>query len=337
MEGWNRSMERQLTFSTMEYDSRKFSTTKSRFLEMMDAKIDWKKWCAIIEPFYFEGKRGRPPVGLERMLRMYLLQVWFSLSDRVVEDEINEGLSFRKFMGLSTLDERSPDATTLCNFRAIIEDNCVDKMIFESVNETLDANGVVCRGGTIMDSTHIAAPSSTKNSTGERDPEMHSAKKSNQWHFGMKIHIGVDAVTGYVHTAAATSANVHDVAVASQLIRPDDHVVYGDSGYLGIQNREEVANDEHLSQVEFRINCRPSQIRIPANRMDINWDKKIESQKSSVRCKVEHAFLIVKRQFGYAKTAYRGLKKNLGRFYMLLASANIVMYCRSGRTEIPAL
>ena len=330
-------MEEQLTFSAMEYDSRKYSTAKSRFLEMMDAKIDWAKWCEIIEPYYFDGKHGRPPVGLERMLRMYLLQSWYSLSDREVEDEINEGLSFRKFMGLKSLDERSPDATTLCNFRAIIKANELDKEIFYEVNEKLDANGIICRGGTIMDSTHIAAPSSTKNSTGERDPEMHSAKKGNQWHFGMKVHIGVDAMTGYVHTVVATSANVHDVTVASQLIRPDDHVVYGDSGYLGVQKRDEVVNDEHLSQVEYRINCRPSQIRIPANRMDINWDKKIETQKSSVRCKVEHPFLIVKRQFGYVKTAYRGLKKNLSRFYILFASANIVMYCRSGRTEIPAL
>ena len=188
-------------------------------------------------------------------------------------------------------------------------------------------------GGTIVDATIIAAPSSTKNASGERDPEMHQTKKGNQWYFGMKVHSGVDAGTGYVHTITGTSANVHDSAEAYKLIREDDTVMYGDSGYLGVQNQDVVKNDEHLSKVAFVVNKRPSSLKITDAYEGINWDKNIENRKSSVRSKVEHPFLIVKKQFGYAKTVYKGIEKNMNRFSVLFASANLLMSARSGRTN----
>ena len=188
-------------------------------------------------------------------------------------------------------------------------------------------------GGTIVDATIIAAPSSTKNASGERDPEMHQTKKGNQWYFGMKVHSGVDAGTGYVHTITGTSANVHDSAEAYKLIREDDTVMYGDSGYLGVQNQDVVKNDEHLSKVAFVVNKRPSSLKITDAYEGINWDKNIENRKSSVRSKVEHPFLIVKKQFGYAKTVYKGIEKNMNRFSVLFASANLLMCARSGRTN----
>ena len=186
-------------------------------------------------------------------------------------------------------------------------------------------------GGTIVDATIISAPCSIKNRTGKRDPEMHQTKKGNQWYFGMKIHSGVDAGSGYIHTITSTGANVHDVNEAHKLIRKDDDVMYGDSGYSGMRKREEVKKDPHLSKVEYRTNIRPSSLKTKDSYQGINWDKNIENRKSSTRCKVEHPFLIVKRLFGYSKVRYRGLAKNFNRFNVLFACANLVMCERAGR------
>ena len=179
----------------------------------------------------------------------------------------------------------------------------------------------------------IAAPKSTKNQSGERDPEMHQTKKGNKWYFGMKVHAGMDAATEYVHTLTGTAANVYDVSETSKLIRKDDHIVYGDSGYLGAPERKEIKNDEVLSEIEFRINKRPSSLKTADDFKGINWDKKMEHDKSVVLCKVEHPFLIVKRQLGYAKVVYKGIKKNMHRFNWLFASANLIMCSRAGRTS----
>lgn len=236
-------------------------------------------------------------------------------------------------MGINFLDEQVPDATTLLKFRHLIEAHKIGEQIFNDVKERLEKAGLIMHGGTIVDATIIAAPSSTKNASGERDPEMHQTKKGNQWYFGMKVHSGVDAGTGYVHTITGTSANVHDSAEAYKLIREDDTVMYGDSGYLGVQNQDVVKNDEHLSKVAFVVNKRPSSLKITDAYEGINWDKNIENRKSSVRSKVEHPFLIVKKQFGYAKTVYKGIEKNMNRFSVLFASANLLMCARSGRTN----
>lgn len=188
-------------------------------------------------------------------------------------------------------------------------------------------------GETIVDATIIAAPSSTKNREGKRDEEMHQTKKGKQWYFSMKVHSGVDAGSGYVHTITGTAANVHDSHETSKLIRKDDEVLYGDSGYLGVMNHPEFKEDEHLSSIEYRINMRPSSIKMSKEYQGIRWKEDIENRKSSIRCKVEHPFLIVKRQFGYCKTVYKGLAKNMNRFNILFASVNLLMCIRAGRTE----
>ena len=191
-------------------------------------------------------------------------------------------------------------------------------------------------GGTVVDATLIAAPKSTKNREGKHDPQMHQTKKGNEWHFGMKIHSGVDAGSGYVHTITGTSANIHDIVETSKLIREDDTVVYGDSGYTGAMKRPEFQKDAHLSAIELRINVRPSSIRVPKSYQGINWDRQIENRKSSTRARVEHPYLIVKNYFGYKKAVYRGIRKNLNRFHVLFASANLYMLAKAGGSLRPA-
>jgi IS5 family transposase len=262
---------------------------------------------------------------------MYFLQVWFSLSDEMVEDSIYDSHAMKKFMRVNFGEVQAPDATTLLKFRHLLEKNNLCEKLFTDLTERLEANGCVMRGGSIIDATIIKAPSSTKNASGKRDPEMHQTKKGNEWYFGMKAHIGVDAGTGYVHTVTATSANAHDITEASKLIRYDDEVVYGDAGYLGIQKREEIKEDLKKSKIDYRINRRPGAIRQEATNLSQQFERQIESRKSSVRSKVEHVFRIVKIQFGFSKVCYQGIEKNLNRLFGLFASANAYMLAKSGR------
>ena len=322
----------QMTFSDIEYSNRKRKTKREQFLDMMDAIIPWNQWINIIQPYYPSGKRGRPTRGIETMLRMYLMQNWFNLSDEAIEDAVYDSYAMRTFMHIDFTEQQVPDATTLLKFRHLLEEHQLGEKIFADVTERLNAVGLIMHGGTIVDATIIASTPSTKNKEKKRDPEMHQTKKGNQWYYGMKVHAGVDAGTGYIHTITGTAANVHDIEEAHNLIREVDHVVYGDSGYLGIEKHDEIKNDLHLRDIELRINRRPSSIKMPDDYKGINWEKHIEHRKSSVRCKVEHAFLIVKQQFGYSKTAYRGIAKNMNRFHVLFASANLVMCARAGRT-----
>lgn len=326
-------MNNQYTLTDLEYSNRKKKTKREEFLDAMDEIIPWSYWVEMIRPYYFNNKRGRKPIGIEVMLRMYLMQIWFNLSDEGIEDSIYDSYAMRSFMHIDFNEQQVPDATTLLKFRHMLEKNKIGEKIFADVNERLDKSGLIMHGGTIVDASLIAAPKSTKNKTGERDPEMHQTKKGNEWYFGMKVHAGVDAATGYVHSLTGTSANMHDVSETSKLIREDDHVVYGDSGYLGAPDRPEIKNDEKLSQVEFRINKRPSSLKMADDFKGMNWDKKMEHEKSAVRCKVEHPFLIVKRQMGYAKVVYKGIEKNMHRFNLLFASANLIMCSRAGRTK----
>jgi transposase, IS5 family len=326
-------MKNQVTFSDVEYENRKRISKREAFLNTMNQILPLSRWIALIEPYYPSGKRGRPTRGIEIMLRMYLLQLWFSLSDEGIEDAIYDSYCMRKFMGIDFISETVPDATTLLKFRHLLEEHGIGKAIFDDIKMILEQQGLIMHGGTIVDATLIEAPSSTKNESGKRDPEMHQTKKGNQWHFGMKVHIGTDAGTGYVHSVTGTSANVHDLDEAAKLIREDDEVVYGDSGYTGIEKRKEIVENEHLSEIDYRIAMRPSRQKTTDAFHGFNWEKEIEHRKSSVRCKVEHAFLIVKRDFGCRKVSYRGIKKNLNRFHMLFACANLLMYARSGRTE----
>lgn len=268
------------------------------------------------------------------MVRVYLLQCWFNFSDEAAEDSIHGSYAMRSFMKINFVGEQAPDATTFLKFLHLLEKNNIGKMFFDAVARNLDRHGYMMRGGTVVDATLVSAPRSTKNAQKQCDPEMRQTKKGNQYYLGMKCHVGVDAGSGYVHSLETTQANHHDITANSKLIGEDDDVVYGDSGYLGVERREEIAQDPGLSQVEFRINRRPMQIqKLPEFCYD--WEKHIEHFKSFVRSKVEHPFLIVQRLFGYAKVAYRGLAINTHRFHMLFASANLLMWARAGR-ELPA-
>ncbi len=321
---------KQQTWADIEYSNRRKKTKREGFLEIMEEIIPWEEWVAHVEPYYFNGKRGRPPMGIEKMLRMYLLQIWFNLSDEGVEDSIYDSYTMRKFMGIDFMEEQVPDATTLLKFRHLIEKSGLGKAFFDAINRCLEQCGHMMKGGTIVDATIINAPSSTKNTTGSRDPEMCQTKKGNQWYFGMKCHMGVDAGTGYIHSIEATAANVHDVTEASKLIREDDEVVYGDAGYLGIQKRPEIVKDEQKSKIDYRINQRPGKAWGLTEGPARDWFCYMERQKSSVRSKVEHAFHIIKNTFGFNKACYRGIAKNLNRLYMLAASTNLLMCARSG-------
>ena len=325
----------QLTMTDVEYSNRKRITKKDDFLNKMNSIVPWSEWVSLIQPYYPSGKRGRPVRGIETMLRMYLLQIWFNLSDEAVEDAIYDSYAMRTFMGLNFMNESVPDATTLLKFRHLLEKHKIGEQLFADINSRLEECGLIMHGGTIVDATIISAPSSTKNAKGERDPEMHQTKKGNQWYHGMKVHAGVDAGTGFVHTITGTAANVHDSTETSKLIRKDDEVVYGDSGYLGVSEQDAIKNNEQFSKINFRINKRPSSSKISKSYIGINWDKEIEHQKSSVRSKVEHVFLIVKRYFGYKKVVYKGIAKNMNRFNVLFACANLLMCVRAGRSLDP--
>ena len=324
---------RQQTFSDIEYSNRSRKTKREEFLESMNEIIPWSQWIEMIRPYYYNNRRGRRPKDIEVMLRMYLMQNWFNLSDEGMEDAIYDSYAMRSFLGINFFEEQVPDATTLLKFRHLLEKHEIGEKIFADVKDRLEKAGLMMHGGTIVDATIISAPSSTKNKEGKRDPEMHQTKKGNQWYHGMKVHAGVDAGSGYVHSITGTSANVHDIDETAKLIRDDDEVVYGDSGYSGAAKRDDIKNDNRLSKVEFRTNVRPSSMKISSTYQGMNWDKYIENRKSSVRCKVEHPFLIVKRQFGYAKVVYRGIAKNMNRFFVLFASSNLVQCFRAGRTE----
>ena len=280
-------------------------------------------------PHYPTGKRGRQPIEIETMLRMYLLRCWFDLSDEGVEDAIYGSYAMRKFMRINFFEQDVPDATTLLHFRRLLEEKGIGKLFFDAIDRCLERAGRMMRGGTIVDVTLISAPSSTKNAEKKRDPEMHSVKKGNRWHFGMKRRTGVDAGSGFVHTVEATAANVHDISVAAELLREDDEVVYGDSAYLGIEKREEIKNDPQLSAMEYRINRRPGRLsKVSDNAID--WERYIEKRRSSVRCKVEHPYRIVKNLFGFRKAVYQGSRKDLNRSHVLFASANLYMLARAG-------
>lgn len=317
----------QPSFTDIEYGNRRRVSRREQFLEQMNATIPWARWVAVIEPHYYtdaQGKRGRKAKPIETMLRMYLLQVWFSLSDEGVEDAIYDSYAMRKFMGLDFAVEQVPDATTLLAFRHLLEEYKLGEKLFAAQNEIFEEQGWIMRGGSIVDATIIAAPSSTKNATGTRDPEMHQTKKGNQWYFGMKAHTGVDAGTGYVHTVTATAANVHDLDQAANLVRADDEVVYADAGYQGAHKRPEILGDEHQSKIQWRVAARKGALKTMAEP-----DRVAQSRQASVRARVEHPYLVIKRDFGFTKTRYRGIGKNLNHLQVLFASANWLMRTRA--------
>lgn len=314
----------QPSFADVEYQNRRRVTRREEFLAKMELVVPWDEWIGSIEPVYYDGKKGRKPKPLQMMLRMYLLQVWFGLSDEGVEDAIYDSYAMRSFMRLDFAREQVPDATTLLHFRHLLETHGLGEQLLAAQTRVFEEQGWIMRGGTIVDATVIDAPKSTKNRGGSRDPEMRQVKKGNQWYFGMKAHVGVDAGTGYVHTVTTTPANVHDIVETVNLIRDDDEVVWADAGYLGVGKRPEIRSDEHLASVEFRVAPRKKQVEA----MGL-FEQGLLRRQAGVRAKVEHVFLIVKRDFGFAKTRYRGLAKNTTMLNVLFASANLLMRARA--------
>lgn len=320
-------MKKQCSFTEIEYGKRRKKTKREEFLEKMEEIIPWRVWVELIRPYYPEGKRGRKPQDIERMLRMLLLQVWFSLSDEGIEDAIYDSYAMKQFSGIDfNSGEQVPDATTLCKFRKLLNEHGIQEKIFAQINKQLSEQGKMMHGGTILDATIVDAPDSRKNEQKEPDPEMHSVKKGTEWHYGLKAHIGVDAGTGYARRLMVTAANVAEVEVAPKLLRQDDEVIYGDCAYLKMEERVKDGIER-----DYRINRQMGTFkRHYGDGLAYKMEKEIESRKSSVRWKVEYIFHIVKDIFKWRKVRYRGLAKNLGYAHLLFASANLYMCALSG-------
>ena len=308
-------MTDQASFADLEYQGKKRRTRREVFLERLESLVPWEKLEGRIRPHYFSSERGRRPYSLPVMLRVHIVQLCYNLSDPAMEDLLYEAESVRRFAGLR-LTESLPDESTILHFRHLLERHQLGQGLFEEIKGHLEEQGVRLREGTIVDATIIEAPSSTKNRAGERDPEMRQVKKGNQYHFGMKLHIGVDARTGVVHSLSTTSANVHDVTEAHWLLHGGEKQVWGDAGYIGVQKRPE---NRELA-VEWQVAMKPGQRR----KLEPDSPAALrEKAKASIRAKVEHPFLDVKRIFGYAKVRYRGLAKNTERMALLLGLSNL--------------
>ena len=306
----------QSTFADLEYEGKKRKTRREKFLERMEGLIPWEELEERIRPFYPKAGRGRRPYELSTMLRIHCVQLFYNLSDPGMEDMLYEVESVRRFTGLR-LSGPLPDETTILNFRHLLEEHGLGTGLFEEINRHLESQGLRLQEGTIVDASIIAAPSSTKNRSKERDPEMHQTKKGNEWHFGMKVHIGVDSQTGVVHSVSTTSANVHDVTETPRLLHGGETQVWGDAGYQGVHKSPE----NRGLDVEWQVAMRPGKRR----KLEPGSDEAVaEKRKASVRAKVEHPFLYIKCQFGYGKVRYRGLAKNTQRLMTLLGFANLM-------------
>ena len=320
-------MKQMTLAATKGFEKYNRATRKAEFLVRMESLMPWVEFCSLIEPYYPRAGNGRLPVGLERMLRMYCIANWFNLSDVACEDSLYDVPVFREFCRIDLGRERVPDATTLLHFRHLLEANNLGAALFAKVGELLLANGMKLSGGTIVDATLIAAPPSTKNKDKSRDPEMHQVKKGNEWHFGMKLHIGADSKTGLVHSASVTAANVHDSHEVPNLLHGRETRLYGDSAYRGKAQRERLK--EIAPKAKDFTNKRAYR-----NRPLTDADKATNRRKSSVRSKIEHPFLTLKRLWGFAKVRYRGLAKNANRAFAMLAMLNINKWGRPLTGEV---
>ena len=315
-------MDAQLSFASLDFAGKKKRTKREVFLAEMAAAVPWSSLEAIIEPHYPKvgPQGGRRPFPIGVMLRIYCLQQWYALSDPGAEEALYDIQSMRAFCHLELGRDPIPDETTILNFRHLLEAHALTKAVFEAVAEHLQARGALLRGGTIVDATLIAASPSTKNAAGQRDPEMRSSKKGNQWHFGMKAHIGVDASSGLVHTTGVSSGSVHDATVMDRLIRADDTAVYGDKGYASASKKRAAEAAGVLWAVKEKAQPgRPLTARQRAR----------NRRFGKVCAKVEHVFRVLKCQFGYRKVRYRGLAKNAAQLFSLLALANLYLARRT--------
>lgn len=307
---------KQLTFSATGFERYGKTTRRAAFLSEMERVVPWADMCGLIAPFYPKPGNGRPPYGLERMLRIYFLQQWFNLSDPGVEEALYDSAVMRDFAGIDLGREAAPDETTICRFRHLLEAHDLGRRLFEEAHRHLEANGLKVSTGTIVDATIIHAPSSTKNASKMRDPEMHQTRKGNQWYFGMKAHIGVDSKTKIIHSAAATAANVADCRLLPDLLHGEETRVWGDQAYRGQRN----VIVEHAPRAQDFTNRRYRQKGV------VNENERAKNRtKSKVRAKVEHAFFVIKQVFGFARVRYRGLDKNAHRLFVTCALAHLYM------------
>ena len=313
-------MQRQGSFSQAEYAGKKKQTRRDKFLAEMEQVVPWARLVERLRPFYPKGERGRPPIGLERMLRLYFLQQWYGLADEALEDALYDSQALRGFAGIDLSVAAVPDATTVLNFRHWLEEHDLTRALFDEVGAMLEERGLLMRQGTIVDATIIAAPPSTKNKSKARDPEMHQTKKGNQWHFGMKAHIGVDVASGVVHTVVGTAANEADINQTAALLHGQEEAVFADAGYTGADKRPELEDRD----VSWNIAIKRSIIKaLPKALRDLA--EPVERALSQVRAWVEHPFHIVKNLFRHKKLRYRGLAKNTAQLHTLFALANLVI------------
>ena len=306
--------------SDQSFESYRKPTRRDAFLKTMEAIVPWSALCEVIEPHYPKAGNGRPPVGLERMLRMYFVQHWFNLADVACEDALLDSTALRRFVGIDLGRERVPDATTLLKFRRLLETHQLGQALFAKVGQVLQANGLKVGTGTIVDATIIGAPSSTKNAEKKRDPEMHQTRKGQQWFYGMKLHIGVDSKTGLAHSAVVTAANVHDKHALPQLLHGQEEQFYGDCAYASQQAliHAKAPRAQDLSNQRVRKGSPTEEL-----------DRLVNRAKSSVRARVEHVFGVIKRLWGFSKVRYRGLAKNATRSFVALGLANIFLARRT--------
>jgi transposase, IS5 family len=308
----------QISFGDAEYASKRKKTRRELFLEEMEQVVPWRSLLNLIEPLYPIAGNGRHPYPLEKMLRVHLMQNWFGLSDPGMEEALYEITPMRTFARLSAT-KPIPDETTILNFRHLLEENDLAPEILRRVNAHLTRKGLMLKRGSIVDATIIAAPSSTKNEAGARDPEMHQTKKGNQWHFGMKAHIGVDVDSGLVHTVVTTPANEPDVEQIEELLHGKEEVVHADAGYTGAQNHV------RRKTIRWEIAAKRGRIKAMKDGREKRAIEKRETHKASIRAKVEHPFRVIKRQFGLMKVRFRGLAKNTAHVITLFALSNLWM------------
>lgn len=317
-------MNKQITLSAVNDELCQVRTKKKEFLEQIERIIPWGEWIAMIKPHYYKGERGNKPYELEKMLRLHVLQNLYDISDEATAVEVIDSRAFSEFCGVDSSNQ-VPDGDTIGRFRNILVRNGLQEKLFAQVVDMLQQKGLLLRKGTIVDSTLIEAPSSTKNREKQRDPDAHQVKKGNAWHFGYKAHIGVDRKTGLVHHLEVTGANIHDVTVVPKLLSGEETEVYGDSGYLGAEKREDaITYNSQGKKILYKTNRRPSQSKNRSTRSQAQI-KRREHEKSSVRAKVEHVFGVVKGRFRYRKTRYRGLRKQTAKLNMLFALANLYL------------
>ena len=317
-------MNKQISLSTLSDELSQVRTKKKEFLEQIERIVPWGEWINLIKPCYYKGERGNKPYDLELMLRIYLIQNLYDLADEATVNEVIDSRAFSDFCGVESSNQ-VPDGDTLGRFRNLLIRNDLQEKLFKQVVELLTERGLILKKGTIVDSTIISAPSSTKNASRQRDPEAHQTKKGNMYYFGFKAHIGVDDSSGLVHTVKVTPANKHDVTMTAELMHGDEERLYGDSGYLGADKRENAILKNHSGKkIKYIINKRPSQSKNLSTRAK-GQIKRREREKSSVRAKVEHVFAVVKKQLRYRKTRYRGLRKQTAKLNMMFALANLIL------------